>query len=68
MLYSKSGIRLGVLTLSKLPNLYIRDLISKFRNKGCYLFNQFAGCILFVDGIFLFSGSFTQLEEMLAMI
>ena len=48
-------------------NLYIRDLVYKLRDKGCYICNQLAGCILFADNILLLSGSLVQLETMLAI-
>ena len=61
----KSGIRQGAITSPKMFNLYIRDLVYKLRDKGCYICNQFAGCILFADDILLLSGSVIQLEKML---
>ena len=48
-------------------NLYIRDLVYKLRNKGCYIRNQFAGCILFADDLLLLSGSLIQLETLLVI-
>ena len=48
-------------------NLYIRNLIFKLRDKGCYLFNQFAMCTLFADDIILLTRSLIHIEEMLSV-
>ena len=44
IIYIKSGIRQGAVTSPKMFNFYIRDLVYKLRDKGCYICNQFAGC------------------------
>ena len=63
----KSGIRQSEINSPGFFNVFINDLIVKLRYSGfgCYISDNFCGCILFAEDIILMSASLHKLQLML---